>query len=204
MKNILAILILAGLFRPCRVAAQEVDTPPTVKVVPKPAPPGMGLSAKLKNPTAPGRDLGKWWKNSEIAKELEITPAQNGQIEQKFLEYRLQLIDLRAELEKQETLLEPMIEEDRPDEAKLGAQIDRVLAARGRLEKANAMMLLSIRRVLTVEQWHKLQARHIRTGIGVPRSPIPPVPPIAPLPKLAAPLPHPAPPPAPPGEPEPE
>jgi Spy/CpxP family protein refolding chaperone len=50
-----------------------------------------------------------------------------------------------------------LIEADQPDEGKVGAQIDQVLAARGRLEKANALMMLSIRRVLTVEQWKKLQ-----------------------------------------------
>ncbi len=110
----------------------------------------------------PGRphpaDLGKWWKNSEIVRELQLSEAQSNQIEQTFLEQRLKLIDLHAELEKQEARLQPLIEADQPDEAKVSAQIDQVLAARGRLEKANAMMMLAIRRVLTAEQWKKLQA----------------------------------------------
>jgi periplasmic protein CpxP/Spy len=105
----------------------------------------------------PGPDLGKWWKNSEIVRELGLSDAQINQIEQTFLEQRLKLIDLRAELEKQEARLQPLIEADQPDETKVSAQIDQVLAARGRLEKANAMMMLAIRRVLSVEQWKKLQ-----------------------------------------------
>jgi len=109
-------------------------------------------------PHPPGPDLGKWWKNSEIARELGLSEAQINQIEQTFLEQRLKLIDLRAELEKQEARLQPLIEADQPDETKVGAQIDQVLAARGRLEKTNAMMMLAIRRVLTVEQWKRLQA----------------------------------------------
>ena len=40
----------------------------------------------------------------------------------------------------------------------MSAQIDQVLAARGRLEKTNAMMMLAIRRALSVEQWKKLQS----------------------------------------------
>ncbi|MGH9603385.1 MAG: hypothetical protein ACRD24_13460, partial [Terriglobales bacterium] len=50
------------------------------------------------------------------------------------------------------------IEADRPDEAKVSAQIDLVLAARGRLEKAHTMMMLALRRSLSVEQWKKLES----------------------------------------------
>ncbi len=131
-------------------------------------------------PHPPGPDLGKWWKSSEIVRELGLSDVQINQIEQTFLEQRLKLIDLRAELEKQEARLQPLIEADQPDEAKVSAQIDQVLAARGRLEKANAMMMLAIRRVLTVEQWKKLQTiQHDREQMhyrmmGPPSAPQPP------------------------------
>ncbi len=154
MKVSIAAL-LALLLAPCLAAAQ--------------GPPG---------PAHPP-DLGKWWKNSEIVRELQLNEAQANQIEQTFLEQRLKLIDLRAELEKQEARLQPLIEADQPDEAKVSAQIDQVLAARGRLEKANALMMLSIRRVLTVEQWKKLQGiqqeheRMERRRMGRPNGPPP-------------------------------
>ena len=109
-------------------------------------------------PQPPQMDLGKWWKNSDIVRELQLTEQQITQIEKNFLEHRLKLIDLKYDVERQETLLQPLIEADRPDEAKVGAQIDLVLAARGKLEKENAMMMLAIRRVLSVEQWKKLEA----------------------------------------------
>ncbi len=138
------------------------------------------LAAAQGPPGPPHRpDLGKWWKNSEIVRELQLSEAQTNQIEQTFLEQRLKLIDLRAELEKQEARLQPLIEADQPDESKVSAQIDQVLAARGRLEKANALMMLSIRRVLSVEQWKKLQAiqqereRMERRRMGPPNGPPP-------------------------------
>jgi Spy/CpxP family protein refolding chaperone len=109
-------------------------------------------------PQPPQPDLGKWWKNSDIVQELQLTEQQITQIEKNFLEHRLKLIDLKYDVERQETLLQPLIEADRPDEAKVGAQIDLLLAARGKLEKENAMMMLAIRRVLSVEQWKKLEA----------------------------------------------
>lgn len=103
------------------------------------------------------RDLGAWWKNSEVVKELQLTEAQIKQIEQTFYDHRLKLIDLKADVERQETRLQPLIEADQLDEAKISAQLDLVLAARMKLEKANTMMMLSIRKVLSVEQWKKLQ-----------------------------------------------
>ena len=144
--------------------------------------PGLAAAQTPPGPPHPP-DLGKWWKNSEIVRELQLSEAQTNQIEQTFLEQRLKLIDLRAELEKQETRLQPLMEADQPDEAKVSAQIDQVLAARGRLEKTNAMMMLAIRRVLTVEQWKKLQAiqqERERMHHRMREHPLSPLPPGAP------------------------
>lgn len=102
---------------------------------------------------------GKWWKNSELVKKLGLSEAQVQQIEKTFQDHRMQLIDIRAALEKQELTLQPLVDAERPDEAKVTAQIDKVAQARADLEKSNAKMLLAIRRILTVEQWKQLQAQ---------------------------------------------
>jgi Spy/CpxP family protein refolding chaperone len=155
---------------------------------PAPAPPvfvwqGEGGERGLLRGPQHGPELGKWWKDSKIAAELKLTPAQISQIEQAFYDHRLKLIDLRADLEREETRLQPLMEADQVDEAKVGAQIDLVLAARGRLEKAHTMMMLALRRSLSVEQWKKLEAikqeREHRWG-GHP--PMPPTPAAAPHP----------------------
>jgi len=124
-----------------------------------------------------GPGMGAWWKNSEIVSKLQLSEEQVRKIEQTFLDHKLKLIDLQADLEKQELRLQPLLDVDQPDEGKVGAQIDLITAARGRLEKENAMMMLAIRRWLSVEQWKKLQAlREERTRGGFqPRmgSPVP-------------------------------
>ena len=120
-------------------------------IVRHPGPDGPGMPG----PHAP---LGKWWKNSDVVKELQLTDPQIKQIEQTFLDYRLKLIDLHADVERQETKLQPLIEADRPDEQQVSTQIDAVLGARAKLEKTNTMMMLAIRKALSVEQWKKLQA----------------------------------------------
>jgi Spy/CpxP family protein refolding chaperone len=124
-------------------------------------------------PPGHGPDLGKWWKNSDVVRELQLSDAQVNQLEQAFLEHRLKLIDLRADVERQEARLQPLIEADQIDEAKVSTQIDAVLAARARLEKQHTMMMLGVRRVLSVEQWKKLQAiQHERERMW--RTPPPP------------------------------
>jgi periplasmic protein CpxP/Spy len=64
---------------------------------------------------------------------------------------------LSAALQKEEAILEPLLEADRPDETMVLSQIDRVAQARAELEKSNARMLLGFRGVLTLDQWKKLQ-----------------------------------------------
>jgi Spy/CpxP family protein refolding chaperone len=101
---------------------------------------------------------GKWWKNSELVQKIGISEAQVQQMEKIFQDTRLKLIDMHANLQKQEALMEPLVESDRPDETKVLQQIDKVASARAELEKTNAQMMLGIRKILTVDQWNKLKA----------------------------------------------
>lgn len=138
------------------------------------------LAAQHRKVCPPGADCGnfmpmphrmkgaaKWWKDSELVQKVGVSEQQVQQMEQIFQESRSRLIDLRANLEKAEIALHPLMEAENPNEAQIGAGIDRVAQARAALEKEHAMMLVGIRKVLTVEQWKKLQEEHMGTGRGV-------------------------------------
>ncbi len=101
---------------------------------------------------------GIWWKNPDIIQKLTITPDQQKRMDDIFQQSRLQLIDLKAAVEREEVTLEPMLAANPPDTNRVLSQIDRVAQARAELEKANAKMLLGIRTILTPDQWTKLQA----------------------------------------------
>jgi Spy/CpxP family protein refolding chaperone len=110
---------------------------------------------------------GQWWKNADVVQKLKLSDSQVKQMEQVFQDHRLKLIDLHAALQREEVRLEPMITSDTPNENQVMAQIDKVAAQRANLEKANAQMAFSIRRVLTPEQWKTLQTlRPQRPGMG--------------------------------------
>lgn len=114
-------------------------------------------------PGGPGGPLrigppGRWWDDPEFVKKLGLSDDQQKKMDEIFNSNRLKLIDQFAAVQKEEAIMEPLVSADPPDENKLLAQIDRVAQARAELEKANARMLLGIRRQLTHEQWLKLKA----------------------------------------------
>jgi len=159
MKATVASLVLLIVF--CGLAiAQEPPPPAEGPTIQAGAPMGDRMIV-VRAPNGPFTRRvtgpGKWWKDSELMQKIGVSDEQVQKIEKIFQGHRLDLIDLRAALEKQEAILEPLIEADQPDEAQVVAQIDKVAQARANLEKSNAQMLLAVRRVLTVEQWKKLR-----------------------------------------------
>lgn len=109
----------------------------------------------------------KWWKDSETIKQLGLSDAQAQKIEHTYYDHKMKLIDIMADLEKQELKMDSLMNDDHPDDAQVISQIDQVVQARGGLEKENARMMLDMRRILTTEQWHKLQS--IEPGMGFGR-----------------------------------
>jgi len=107
---------------------------------------------------------GMWWKNPEVATRIGLTADQQKRIEDTFLQSRLQFIHMHATLEEEQLLLEPLMNANPVDQAKALAQIDKIADTRADLEKANAKMLLSIRGVLSADQWTKLREQH--RGMG--------------------------------------
>ena len=90
-KTVLAFLAIF-LFCPALALGQgSTPPPPPPGAVPRtPLPPTGGVVAPP--------ELGKWWKNSDVVAKLQLSDAQIKQIEDTFLDYRLKLIDLHAEV----------------------------------------------------------------------------------------------------------
>ncbi len=105
-----------------------------------------------------GRMHGRWWDDPKLAQQIGLTADQQKKMDDILQQHRLKLIDLNAALQKQETIMQPLMEAEQPDEAKILSQIDSIAQARAELEKGNARMLLGIRQVLTPDQWTKLKA----------------------------------------------
>src|SRR5271169_5529691 len=133
------LILMAALLLPLTLFAQASDPPD-----PPPPPARAGGGPPMRGPRGfgpggPGH-MGEWWKNSELAKKLQLTDAQVKQLNETFLDHRLKLIDYRAEMEKQDLKLKSLLDEDVPNAGQVNAQVDQVLAARGKLEREFTMM----------------------------------------------------------------
>jgi periplasmic protein CpxP/Spy len=102
----------------------------------------------------------RWWNEPKMVEKLKLTEDQRKQFDQILEMHSEKLIDLKANLEKAELPMHTLMDAEQPDEAKIMAQIDKLVAARAALEKANASFLLAIRAKLTPDQWKQLKAMH--------------------------------------------
>jgi Spy/CpxP family protein refolding chaperone len=159
LKPVLSLVLLTAFAGPLVVAQQPDGGPPLG--------PGQGAGKMGSNGGGWGGGMhsglrlgppGIWWHNPDLIQKLNLTPDQQKRMDDILQQSRLQLIDLRANVEKEEVLMEPMLAANPPDTNKILAQIDHTAQARAELEKANAKMLLGIRNVLSPDQWTKLQS----------------------------------------------
>jgi periplasmic protein CpxP/Spy len=102
-------------------------------------------------------EFGRWWNNPKMVEKLKLTDDQRKSMDSIFQNHREKLIDLRANLEKAEVAMEPLVKADQPNESAVMSQIDKVAQARAELEKANARFLFALRAKLTPEQWKQVQ-----------------------------------------------
>lgn len=99
----------------------------------------------------------QFWNNPNIVQQLNLTVEQRKAMDGILQDHRMKLVDLRANLQRAELTLEPMLKADTPDRKAIEAQIDKIVTARADLERANSLYLLDIRMQLNAGQWKQLQ-----------------------------------------------
>jgi Spy/CpxP family protein refolding chaperone len=105
-----------------------------------------------------------WWEGP-IAKSLDLTDAQNTQVRATVAEYRDKLRELRAGVNRAETDLQGIFNQETVDQKQANDAINQLAAARSELFKTTSQMDLKLRLVLTAQQWQVLQAQQ-RRGRG--------------------------------------
>jgi protein CpxP len=123
-----------------------------------PGEPGFGMHRPpMERAMRSHNEFGRWWNNPKIVEKLKLTDDQRKAMDDIFQKHREKLIDLRANVEKAEIAMEPLVKADQPNESAVMTQIDKVAQARAELEKANARFLFALRAKLTPDQWKQVQ-----------------------------------------------
>lgn len=100
---------------------------------------------------------GKWWQEDEVQRQLGLTPAQVDDIEKVWRQDLQERIRLRQDLDALEARWSDALKAGDIDDADAEKLIDAVEDARMRRNKARALVLLEMYRVLTPEQRSKLR-----------------------------------------------
>lgn len=106
----------------------------------------------------PMRGPRPWW-DSSVAQDLNLSDAQTKQIRATVQEFRTRMFDLRATVNKAESDLEAVFNEDSVDQRKANDAIEHLVAARGDLTRATSQMEVRLRTLLTAQQWQELQKK---------------------------------------------
>ena len=113
---------------------------------------GQNLVAVAAQPNA------AWWTNAALVARLGLTGDQMKKVEATFDQYRQAIVQNTSDLGKEEAALAHLLEAEPLEPAKtISTQIDRVIQARGELERTNSKMTLEMRQSLTRTQWVHLQ-----------------------------------------------
>lgn len=104
--------------------------------------------------------FGRWWDNPHMAQRVGLTGEQQKKMDEILLRYRPKLMELHANLHRQEQKMWPLIGAKNLNEEKVLAQINVVVQAHADLEREFDRYLFAIRRELSYDQWQKLSAIH--------------------------------------------
>jgi len=113
---------------------------------------------------AGARGGGAWWTNTNLISRLGITDEQKARIERAYENHRQGIAAATALLEKEEVQLGRLLEAEPLDKNAVLSQIDRVVHARGEVERTSAAMTLEMREQLTRAQWMQLPQQNQPRG----------------------------------------
>jgi Spy/CpxP family protein refolding chaperone len=123
---------------------------------------GMGINRGERGMNAPrssGPQLGlsgRWWDERKTIKTLSLRGDQKQRMDEIFAGNKATLVSLLGNLQHEQNSLSSMSKQDRQDETKVFAAINRVEVARGELAKEIAHVQLQIRQQLDPDQVTKL------------------------------------------------
>ena len=100
---------------------------------------------------------GKWWENPRMVNHIGLTDEQQDQIREVVYQHARRMIDLKADVDKAGLDLAESVDQQEFDPAPVRAAYAAFQTARKKLENERFEMLLEVRKILTYEQWQKIE-----------------------------------------------
>jgi Spy/CpxP family protein refolding chaperone len=119
------------------------------------------LSALLVMPNlADAQDMpaGKWWYNPRVVEALKLTKPEVRQIDRLYAQNRRQLIQLKANVEREQLELDNLLGRKNSDDAAVNKQFRQLEKARAELSNARLQFVLGVRDIIGPERFQQLKA----------------------------------------------
>jgi Spy/CpxP family protein refolding chaperone len=127
------------------------------------------------------RDVPPALKKKFMKTELGLNAGQIQKIEELTYRADREKLDIHHELQKARLDLQHLMSTDQPNEAKVFSQLEKISKLELKMKKNRVGLMLKIRKLLTREQWEKMEAfqhhrkqrrreRRMRRRLGLPPS----------------------------------
>ncbi len=113
-------------------------------------PPALALSQDMPH--------GKWWHIPRVAKELNLTDAEIEQLDEAFYKSRLNLIQLKSNVKREQFELETLIEEKTLNQDAALKQYKRLEKERTKLGTERFRFFVNIRKIVGYKRFQELMA----------------------------------------------
>jgi hypothetical protein len=101
---------------------------------------------------------GKWWRRPEIVQQLQLTEDQQFRLDAIWRDEAKDLIDLKAEMDKQSINLRGELDQPTLNRAAIRQAAAKLSDARARRFERELMMFVDMRAVLSDTQWNRMRA----------------------------------------------
>ena len=105
-----------------------------------------------------GQDVppGKWWRDPQMIRSLELTPSQISQLEQAYSNSRRQLIQKKSRVETEQFELQNLFDQKALDENAVKSQHFNVEKAREDLSSERLDYIMEVRKIIGHEKYNEL------------------------------------------------
>ena len=107
---------------------------------------------------------GKWWQDKTIIKELKLTDNEKKELDNKYIENRRKMIDLKSQIEKNRFELDLLLGMKDMDKEKVMEYYGNLEQAREKLSRQRFEMLIGVRETIGAERFQELKTMHRTRG----------------------------------------
>ena len=100
---------------------------------------------------------GRWWRLPKAAEQLKLSEDQKSRLESLFEANRINLIELKASVEKEQFRLRNLLEAETLDEKAIEEQFRKLQAARATMDVERFRYFLEVRKILGHQKFERLE-----------------------------------------------